>query len=388
MKMFRRLGAVSLAAALMATTSAIVAYADAFVEDGVIVIEKASIINGEKIVITYTSADDSVEKLGAAVAPDWAWKEYEFTLPAGENVTYEINLADIRSKFGMSSNDDFGDLTKIYNAGGEAELLKVEVVEGAKVEETTVAETTAATEAPKEETTVKEEKVEETTAAAAEEEEEEWVSTFDPSTVDFDADEAPYYDGLQFALRADNDAQDSLEKSFGFDITSVYGIKVYVEVDPEDVEHGAWYGGSVGANCPSRGWYQHNFANGDGDELTYDESKGYIVFQQDEPIFSEDDGYAFAFFQQWGTPMGVKKFELLDKNGKVLDYTAGAAEEVEAEEAEEAPEVIAPAPATGDVAAATDSTKGSPDTGIADVAAVAGIAVAAAGAFIVAKKRK
>ena len=380
MKMFRRLGAVSLAAALMASTTAIVAYADAFVEDGVIVIEKSTILDGEKIVITYTSAEDSAEKLGVAVAPDWAWKEYEFTLPAGENATYEIKLADIRSKFGMSSNEDFGDLTKIYNAGGEASLLKVEVVAAPKAEETT-----AATEAPKEETTAakEEEKVEETTAAA--EEEEEWVSTFDPSTVKFDADEAPYYDGLQFALRADNEAQDSLEKSFGFDITSVYGIKVYVEVDSADVEHGAWYGGSVGANCPSRGWYQHNFANGDGDELTYVESEGSITFQQDEPIFSEDDGYAFAFFQQWGTPMGVKKFELLDKAGNVIDYKAGGSAE---EAVEEAPEVIAPAPAAGDVAAATDSTKGSPDTGIADVAAVAGIAVAAAGAFIVAKKRK
>ena len=59
--------------------------------------------------------------------------------------------------------------------------------------------------------------------------------------------------------------------------------------------------------------------------------------------------------------------------------------------AEEAPAEEAPAeeaPATGDVDATTDSTKGSPDTGVADVAAVAGLAVLAGGAFIVAKKRK
>ena len=49
---------------------------------------------------------------------------------------------------------------------------------------------------------------------------------------------------------------------------------------------------------------------------------------------------------------------------------------------------ITDAPETGDVDAATDSSKGSPDTGIADVAAVAGIAVLAAGAFIAAKNRK
>lgn len=46
------------------------------------------------------------------------------------------------------------------------------------------------------------------------------------------------------------------------------------------------------------------------------------------------------------------------------------------------------APATGDVAAATDGDKGSPDTGIADVAAVAGLALVAGGAILVARKRK
>ncbi len=45
-------------------------------------------------------------------------------------------------------------------------------------------------------------------------------------------------------------------------------------------------------------------------------------------------------------------------------------------------------PATGDAAAATDSSKGSPDTGVADVAAVAGIAVVAAGALFVSRRRK
>ena len=67
---------------------------------------------------------------------------------------------------------------------------------------------------------------------------------------------------------------------------------------------------------------------------------------------------------------------------------SAAAEEAPAEEApaEEAP--AEEAPATGDVSAETDSTKGSPDTGVADVAAVAGLAVLAGGAFIVAKKRK
>lgn len=52
------------------------------------------------------------------------------------------------------------------------------------------------------------------------------------------------------------------------------------------------------------------------------------------------------------------------------------------------PAPAAPAPAAGDVAAAADSSKGSPDTGIADVAAVMGLAIVAGGTALVAKKKK
>ncbi len=68
--------------------------------------------------------------------------------------------------------------------------------------------------------------------------------------------------------------------------------------------------------------------------------------------------------------------------------TAASAPAAAEETAPAAAEDTAPATVTGNVDAATDSSKGSPDTGIADVAAVAGIAVLAAGAFVVAKKRK
>ncbi len=57
------------------------------------------------------------------------------------------------------------------------------------------------------------------------------------------------------------------------------------------------------------------------------------------------------------------------------------------DETEEAP-VEDEAPAAGEVDAATDSDKGSPDTGIEDVAVVAGLAIVAAGAVLVSKKRK
>ena len=67
-------------------------------------------------------------------------------------------------------------------------------------------------------------------------------------------------------------------------------------------------------------------------------------------------------------------------------------EELPADEPEDTAITEAPveetAAAAGDVDAATDSSKGSPDTGIADVAAIAGIAIVAAGAVLVSRKRK
>ena len=64
-----------------------------------------------------------------------------------------------------------------------------------------------------------------------------------------------------------------------------------------------------------------------------------------------------------------------------------AAEEAPAETAAPAAEDTAAAPAAGDTTAAVTSTKASPNTGIEDVAVVAGLAVVAAGALFVAKKR-
>ena len=74
-------------------------------------------------------------------------------------------------------------------------------------------------------------------------------------------------------------------------------------------------------------------------------------------------------------------------NNLTVTFTVSGADAAAPADAEDTTENDA-APAAGDVDAATDSSKGSPDTGIADVAAVAGIAVLAAGAVVVAKKRK
>ena len=89
----------------------------------------------------------------------------------------------------------------------------------------------------------------------------------------------------------------------------------------------------------------------------------------------------------------VVKTELSDANGNVLatfdalgnvTYGAGAAaDETPAADDNTAATVDAEAPA-----ATTTTEKGSPDTGVEGIAAVAGVAVVAAGAVVLSKKRK
>ena len=93
--------------------------------------------------------------------------------------------------------------------------------------------------------------------------------------------------------------------------------------------------------------------------------------------------------QEWGDTMNdymVTEFALFNDAGELLisyDFygnpTLGGAASAPS------------APAAGDVDASTDTSapsKGSPDTGVEDVAVVAGLAIVAAGAVLVSKKRK
>lgn len=120
-------------------------------------------------------------------------------------------------------------------------------------------------------------------------------------------------------------------------------------------------------------------------------------------VLDSPDGYIQIGIQEWGSDMSdVEVISLVcyDKSGAVMatfdgsgNMTAGTAATTAAPAATEAPaaettsDVAATTATAGDTTAAVTSSKGSPDTGIADVAAVAGIAVVAAGALVVAKKR-
>ena len=105
------------------------------------------------------------------------------------------------------------------------------------------------------------------------------------------------------------------------------------------------------------------------DTVTYDETAQYIEIDFAN-IWNPDVG-------AWGLAFPTSDVAITF----TVEGLGGGAAAATVEEA-------APAAATGDVAAATTSSKGSPDTGVADVAAVAGLAIAAGAGIALTRKRK
>ena len=223
---------------------------------------------------------------------------------------------------------------------------------------------------------------------------------------------------------------------FGVDYASIKTVKFQFTTDDTDFFEGM-FGGAVVMSCgpaslcpEDHNWIQKSFwgcideengfetqdpaadllAETLGDytyQLTLNVDASNCLYAVDSP-----DAYAQIALMEWGQDMSqivVKGMQCYDEAGNVViafdgegNLVSGAADTADdaADTTDEANEavtlpatdedkpVVTEEPAAGDVAAATDSTKGSPDTGVADVAAVAGLAIVAAGAVVVAKKRK
>lgn len=156
---------------------------------------------------------------------------------------------------------------------------------------------------------------------------------------------------------------------YGTDYTNTKEITFVLNTaDDED------FGGGVMFNGTACGWDQREdyfFSGPDGDKdlkcTKIADGKYELTVAIPEGVFgtyTDEDFYAQICLQKWWGSDPIKVV------GVKLDGVD-----------------VLPAKA-GNVDAATDSTKGSPDTGVADVAVVAGLALVAGGAFIVAKKRK
>lgn len=247
-------------------------------------------------------------------------------------------------------------------------------------DETTAEETTAAAE----ETTIEETAAEEEAPA-----EPEWVGATSGGTpeinkwISFEKLGGALNKPCLLLCSEDDNAEPPADSELNFKVSDIYGFVIYAQFDKTAWDN--WHGGQIGTNSALGGWNAFiDYSTGNEvDGLTIDIDAGTITYLGNSPLFDQAEqdqgGYAHIWLMDWSNGDDAVKvcgMDILGKDGNALTFDAPAEEEAE------------PAPETGDVDAATDSSKGSPDTGVADVAAVAGLGILAAGAVIVAKKRK
>lgn len=121
---------------------------------------------------------------------------------------------------------------------------------------------------------------------------------------------------------------------------------------------------------------------------------GEVVKTVADPICDETKSYFnIALANTWNPDIGgyglAYPTESLEIEFTITGLGADVATVDEAPAAAETPaQTEAPAPTAGNTAAATDSSKGSPDTGVEDVAMIGGLAIVAGAAIALTRKRK
>ena len=202
------------------------------------------------------------------------------------------------------------------------------------------------------------------------------------------------------------DAADKDPVDYGLDLTKIGSVEVTLKATDPDWFEGAT-GGAVILSSKSEANSTHNW-NGKNFWGVIDEDLGIESQDAAGPLYLEKVGdYTYKVVmpvddtncvfedaqlcqvavQEWGSdmsPMAVLSMVIKDTAGaEMISFDANGNPTLGGASSNDNTTA-----ASGDVDGATDSTKGSPDTGVADVAVVAGLALVAGGAFIVAKKRK
>ena len=215
----------------------------------------------------------------------------------------------------------------------------------------------------------------------------------------------------------------------GLNVADIYGATIVFTQESVDASATSGVGGAFVFSSKGNNWNQIDWGNAAaGKAITLDVETRSITRMETEPFFNETDvsgadgEYAQIGIQCWWGPASgsieVESISLLGKDGAVLK-TFGASTDTETTEDTEASEEDSSAPeettaeettaeetaapeettseetaapeettaAAGDTNAPTTNDKGAADTGVEGVAVVAGLAVIAAGAVIIAKKR-
>lgn len=175
----------------------------------------------------------------------------------------------------------------------------------------------------------------------------------------------------------------------GIAIDSVYGVTINFsgEVDLE-----AGMGGSFIFSTKGNNWNGKNWANADSD-INYNVDNKTMTRLETEPFFTETDisgnegEYAQIVIDAWwgSGDLTVESLSFLDKDGNALGGgDAAPAPEEKTEEPKTEEKTEEPKNEENNTGAPANNV----DTGVQGVAAVLGVAAVAAGAMIVAKKRK
>ena len=105
-----------------------------------------------------------------------------------------------------------------------------------------------------------------------------------------------------------------------FDITAVYGFKMYLKLNPEKADTAI--GGGIAYNSNTTGWTCVEWASAENVKpITMDAKDNSITLIPDEkkPMFTAGDEYYQVHVQYWwGGTVELEKVELLGKRGKVL----------------------------------------------------------------------
>lgn len=216
-----------------------------------------------------------------------------------------------------------------------------------------------------------------------------------------------------------NEAENKPATDYGINLADVAAIQVIFSVDDPDWFTGQCGGavvfscnggdiGGSGALFDTYNWPSGSFWGVNDPDLTDDDGNPYaaaedqalqaekvgdytysLTYTVSNPIANGDAatvGCMQAALQEWGgdmSDMKVEKMNVLDASGNVLiafDEKGVATVSGASDASSTVVDTTSPAPSGED--------KGSPDTGVEGVAAVAGLAVVAAGAVALSKKRK
>lgn len=199
----------------------------------------------------------------------------------------------------------------------------------------------------------------------------------------------------------------------GVDCTQMGSVVFTIKAAEPEWFEGQTGGAVVVSSGPSlsadHNWPQKNFWGvEDGDLVTVDAAaelktvaQGDYTYTLTCPVddnncvladaYASEDAYVQVAFSEWGSDMSaieVVSLDVYDKSGALMVSFDGNGNATTAAAPAETPADTNDTAAPADNTTAPAADKGSPDTGVEGVAAVAGLAVVAAGAVALSKKRK